>query len=90
VITFTAPTADVDAWLASSPGVHDAVVKAEGEARRYLIKPGGGAAFAAVVIDGSTHVTIRTYWSWRASAQVTPPIQSRSHGRTLLTFALSH
>jgi hypothetical protein len=53
----------VDAWLASSPGVHDAVVKAEGETRRYLIKPGGGAAFAAVVIDGSTHVTIRTYWS---------------------------
>jgi hypothetical protein len=63
VITFTAPTADVDAWLASSPGGHDAVVKAEGETRRYLIKPGGGAAFAAVVIDGSTHVTIRTYWS---------------------------
>jgi hypothetical protein len=40
-------------------GVHDAVVKAEGETRRYLIKPGGGAAFAAVVIAGSTHVTIR-------------------------------
>lgn len=64
IVRFTAPLADIDAWLAASPGTQAVTPKREGTVRKYSITPGGGAAFAELTIDEQTHrVTIHAYWS---------------------------
>ncbi len=64
-VSFRAPSADVQAWLAQSPGTKDLepTMRPDGS-RHYKIQPGGGAQFAELVVspDG-TEVRIRTFWS---------------------------
>jgi len=63
-VEFDAPPADVEAWLAASPGIPGAVMTRTGKSRHYQITPGGGAAFAELTFDeGTGHVRVRVYWS---------------------------
>jgi hypothetical protein len=63
-ISFTADMAAIKEWLNASPGVVNGF-GADGEgARKYIVKPGGGAQYGEVRVDDATgRVTIRTYWS---------------------------
>lgn len=64
VITFDAPPADIQQWIAASPGPSSATQSTAGSITSYAIKPGGGAQFAEVKVDSSKHrVVIHTYWS---------------------------
>lgn len=65
VVSFSAPLADINAWLAASPGTAGALPDmAINGVRIYQIKPGGGAQFAEVKVDDKAEkVTIHTYWS---------------------------
>ena len=61
--SFTAPQADIEAWLKRSPGTREGLPKS-GPVRVFEIKPGGGAQFARVTVDDRLHrVLIRVYWS---------------------------
>jgi len=62
---FTAPPQDINAWIASSLGTKNLVPERAGSSiRKYVIAPGGGAAYAKVVIDDQTNlVTVYVYWS---------------------------
>ena len=63
-ITFTAPMADTETWLAASPGTAGVVPEVTNGVRTYAISPGGGAQFAEVRVDETEgKVTIHTYWS---------------------------
>ena len=65
VIEFDAPMSEVEEWLEQSPGTRKvpAAPWIDGS-YRYEINPGGGAAFAEVIVSpDKTHVLIRTYWS---------------------------
>jgi hypothetical protein len=66
VITFDAPQADIDDWLARSPGIQDAErsrVDDDAKADRYVITP-HEAQYAEVIVNPLTHhVRIRAYWS---------------------------
>jgi hypothetical protein len=64
-ISFTAPSADVASWLASSPGTKEAVPERQQDGTMvYGIKPGGGAQFAEVTVsEDESRVVIRAYWS---------------------------
>jgi hypothetical protein len=65
--SFTAPAADVAAWLAASPGTGTVTPVPDGSSLVYPITPGGGAQFAQVrlgYIDSSVAtVHVRVYWS---------------------------
>lgn len=64
VITFTATPADIQQWIAASPGPSSASLSTVGSVTTYAITPGGGAQFAEVKVDSSVNqVLIRTYWS---------------------------
>ncbi len=65
VVSFSAPLADINTWLAASPGTAGALPdRAINGVRIYQIKPGGGAQFAEVKVDDKAEkVTIHTYWS---------------------------
>jgi hypothetical protein len=65
IVTFTSPLADINAWLAVSPGTAGAMPDmALNGVRVYQITPGGGAQFAEVKVDDKAEkVTIHTYWS---------------------------
>lgn len=65
IVTFTAPQADIEAWLATSPGTAAVTPDMKNKSVRvYHVQPGGGAQFAEVKVDERTHtVTINTYWS---------------------------
>jgi hypothetical protein len=62
---FVAPRADVDAWLAASPGPRSATKEAVGKSRtKYVITPGGGAGWAELTVDEATGtVDVYVYWS---------------------------
>jgi len=63
-VEFDAPPADVEAWLAASPGIPGAAMTRTGKYRHYQITPGGGAQFAELTFDESTgHVRVHVYWS---------------------------
>jgi hypothetical protein len=63
-ITFGAPSAVIEQWIAASPGPSSATQSTVGSVTTYAITPGGGAQFAEVKVDASTNrVVIRTYWS---------------------------
>ena len=52
---FRLSSESLKAWIAASPGFRDAQVTNDLEGvRHYLIKPGGGALFAEIVIDERT------------------------------------
>jgi hypothetical protein len=62
--SFIAPAADVQRWLRESPGTRDVTPKPESaKAMRYVIDPGGGAAYAEVTVEGGTLVKVYVYWS---------------------------
>lgn len=64
VVTFDAPIADVDNWLAKSPGTSAIAPTIINGIRKYEIQPGGGAQFAEIEVDENKRsVRIRTYWS---------------------------
>jgi hypothetical protein len=64
VISFTAPAADIDRWIAASAGPASATQTVSGSVTTYAITPGGGADFAEVKVDKSINrVIIHTYWS---------------------------
>ena len=64
VITFDAPAAIIQQWVAASPGPSSATQSTVGSITTYAIKPGGGAQFAEVKVDSSANrVVIHTYWS---------------------------
>jgi hypothetical protein len=62
-ISFSAPKEDVARWMEESPGLRDTEPKKEASQRKYVIKPGGGAVYAEVVIDDATD-QVRTYVAW--------------------------
>jgi len=63
VIVFTAPIADIEAWLAASAGTKDLTPATTGNIEHYQIEPGGEAQVAEVEFNRVTRrVTIRTYW----------------------------
>ena len=63
--SFVAPEADLKKWVADSPGLSSAVtVTLPSGAIKFDIIPGGGAAFAQVVVDFKTgKVEFKTFWS---------------------------
>lgn len=64
VITFDAPPAVIQQWIAASPGPSSATQSIAGSVTTYAITPGGGAQFAEVKVDlNANRVVIRTYWS---------------------------
>src|ERR1700722_10215729 len=64
VISFTAPAADIDRWIAASAGPASATQTVSGAVTTFVITPGGGADFAEVKVDKNLYrVTIHTYWS---------------------------
>jgi hypothetical protein len=65
VISFSAPSDEVQAWLQSSPGIRDAKITQESDGGvTYTIAPGGGAQFAELRLSADRRgVTIRAYWS---------------------------
>ena len=64
IITFNAPPAVIQKWIAASPGLTSASLSTTGSVTTYAITPGGGAQFAEVKVDSRAHqVIIRTYWS---------------------------
>ena len=64
-VTFTAPMADINAWIAASPGTRDVTPEPDGYGSMvYKIKPGGGAQFAEVLVDPKMQtVAIHAFWS---------------------------
>ena len=64
VVTFDAPAAEIERWIAASPGPASATRTTAGSVTTYAITPGGGAQFAEVKVDRvANRVVIRTYWS---------------------------
>ncbi len=67
-VTFQAPMDDIEQWMENSPGLKESRVEVvHAGASKYVIQPGGGAAYAEVVImvldDGMGLVEIYAYWS---------------------------
>ena len=63
-VSFRAPAADVNRWLAESPGTKGVVPERSGSTWRYVIQPGGGAQHAEVTVDDrDDSVRIYVYWS---------------------------
>jgi hypothetical protein len=64
-VTFTASQEEIARWVASSPGMRElAPEEIEPNKRKYVIEPGGGAAYAEAVIDDETNsVMVYVYWS---------------------------
>jgi hypothetical protein len=62
-VSFSAPKEDIARWAEESPGIKDTEPNKEGSLRKYVIKPGGGAVYAEVVIDDATD-QVRTYVAW--------------------------
>ena len=62
---FTAPKADIDAWLAASPGPRETTPQTIApDKRKYEIHPGGGAGHAELTVDDTAEtVDIYVYWS---------------------------
>ena len=65
IVTFQAPTQDIEAWLKKSPGTKDVTpTLGQDGSFHYAITPGGGAAFAEVTVSKNRQsVRIRTFWS---------------------------
>lgn len=62
VIVFTAPIADIEAWLAASTGTKDVTPTTKGTTEHYQIGPSGEAQVAEVRVERvNRRVTIRTY-----------------------------
>ena len=63
--SFMASPPDIERWLAASPGIGDAATTTPSTGfRRFVIKPGGGAQHAEVIVDDTDHrVSIYVYWS---------------------------
>jgi hypothetical protein len=63
--SFTANPAVIKAWVSASPGLKDTnPEKPESWLRKFIIKPGGGAQYAEVEIDGRSNVVkVYVYWS---------------------------
>lgn len=62
-VSFSAPKEDIARWAEESPGIRETQPKKEGSERKYVIKPGGGAVYAEVVIDDATD-QVRIYVAW--------------------------
>ncbi len=68
-ITFSAPMAEIDAWLARSLGTRSLPPETQSAGvETYVIEPGQGAQYAEVRIERiagqpNGQVRIRTYWS---------------------------
>jgi hypothetical protein len=62
-VSFSAPKEDIAQWADESPGLRETQPKKEGPQRKYVIKPGGGAVYAEVVIDDSTD-KVQVYVAW--------------------------
>ena len=64
LVSFNAPIADIDKWIADSPGTALTPPSISGKTRTFTVSPGGGAQFAEVEVDEREQkVTIRAYWS---------------------------
>ena len=64
IVEFTADRKDVEAWLTASAGTREAKFELKDGVRRYVIRPGGGAQYAEVVVDEKTwRVRVRAQWS---------------------------
>ena len=63
--SFSSSNDVLERWIKESPGLMDAKIeKISKNKKKYIILPGGGAAYAEVVIDHETKkVTSETYWS---------------------------
>lgn len=62
-VSFSAPKEDIARWAEESPGLRETQPEKKGSERKYVIKPGGGAVYAEVVIDDATD-QVRTYVAW--------------------------
>jgi hypothetical protein len=63
-VTFVASQEDIFRWLASSAGTKELMPeRIEPNTKKYVIEPGGGAAYAEVVIDDKTNL-VSVYVSW--------------------------
>ena len=64
-VTFTASQEEIARWIASSPEMRELTPEEVApNAKKYVIEPGGGAAYAEVVIDDETNlVMVYVYWS---------------------------
>ena len=67
-MVFQASLDDIEQWIEDSPGLRESTVEIVDEnTTKYVIEPGGGAAYAKVVItvlDGEMGlVEVYTYWS---------------------------
>jgi len=60
--SFLARPEDIKAWIAKSPGLNDAKIEKDQKVTKYIISPGGGAAYAQVLIEDNK-VSIYSYWS---------------------------
>lgn len=64
LVEFSAPKADIVAWLNASEGTTSALLAPDGVGQTISIVPGAGAQFAAVeIVWPRGRVRIRTYWS---------------------------
>lgn len=62
--SFYLPKSDLDEWIKRSPGLQDAEIQTIDSSKgKYIIKPGGGASYAEVVID-SKNCFVEIYVSW--------------------------
>lgn len=63
--SFYLPRTELDKWIKASPGLGDAKIEAiSKDKHKYLIKPGGEAQYAEVIIDSrECFVQIYVYWS---------------------------
>ena len=62
-VSFSAPKEDIARWTEESPGLRETQPEKQNSQRKFVIKPGGGAVYAEVVIDDATN-QVRTYVAW--------------------------
>lgn len=63
--SFYLPKEDLASWIEASPGLHDADIETLYDStKKYIVEPGGGAAYAEAIIDFDTgHVETYVCWS---------------------------
>jgi hypothetical protein len=62
-VHFRAPAKEIEQWVQESPGLRESTPTAESGGLKYVIKPGGGANRAEVIISNGEQVSIYASWS---------------------------
>jgi len=62
-VQFQSPAQDIDRWIHASPGLEESAPVFENGSRKYVIKPGGGANRAEVLITNNRDVVVFVSWS---------------------------